>query len=55
MLICRDCKREVDEYEVVQGRECVGEAWGAPAYQDYYACPYCGGDELVEIDEDCEE
>lgn len=38
---CTSCGRVFDDpydYE-----ECVGEFWGAPAYQRFSECPYCGG------------
>ena len=38
---CTDCGRVFDEpYSFT---ECVGEFWGAPAYQSFSECPYCGG------------
>lgn len=44
--ICHDCGKTFDEpkYE----RECVGEFWGAPAYESYEACPFCGSDYIEE-------
>ena len=26
--------------------ECVGEAWGSPAYQSIHLCPYCGSEDF---------
>ena len=38
---CTDCGRVFDEpYSFT---ECVGEFWGAPAYQSFSECPFCGG------------
>ena len=38
---CTQCGRVFDEPEFYE--ECVGEFWGAPAYQSFSECPYCGG------------
>ena len=38
---CTSCGEIFDEPETYS--ECVGEFWGAPAYQDFAECPYCGG------------
>lgn len=36
-------------------QECVGEFWGAPAYETFMCCPSCGGDEFDEYYEEEEE
>jgi len=40
-----------DESELQYRRECVGEFWGMPAYQDIGICPECGTDEWDEYEE----
>lgn len=39
---CCDCGRVFEEPRVFD--ECVGEFWGAPAYERVECCPYCDGD-----------
>ncbi len=39
---CTSCGEIFDEPETYS--ECIGEFWGAPAYQDFAECPYCGGE-----------
>lgn len=50
---CNNCGEkfsEPDSYE-----ECVGEYWGAPAYQTFACCPYCGSDDITDYDDYDEE
>ena len=43
MFICNNkrCQTVFDEDELRIVRECVGEFWGVPAYQEYGTCPCC--------------
>lgn len=43
MFKCLECGSLFEEGEQKKVCEPMGEAWGAPAYQEYYACPCCGG------------
>lgn len=56
MFICnnRRCQTVFDEDELRIVRECVGEYWGTPAYQEYGTCPCCKSDDYSEA-EQCEE
>lgn len=50
---CNECEAEFDEPDSY--RECMGEFWGAPAYQTFYVCPVCKSedfDEKREVSED---
>lgn len=44
MYKCLDCGNLFEEGEAKRVSEKMGEAFGSPAYQDYYVCPCCGGD-----------
>ena len=44
MYKCNECGEEFDE--PVSYPECVGEYWGAPAYQSFYMCPCCKSDDF---------
>lgn len=46
---CGNCGNEFDEPDIIQ--ECMGEFWGAPAYQTFEVCPYCG-EEIIEEEDD---
>ena len=46
---CNDCEAEFDEPDSY--RECVGEFWGTPAYDDFPCCPVCKSDEIEEVDD----
>lgn len=48
---CESCGRIFEE--PCEYTECVGEFWGAPAYQSYAECPYCGGS--IEECEHCDQ
>ena len=52
---CNECGTifDLDESETVQ--ECVGEFWGAPAYNGYVGCPRCRCIELESFESDDEE
>lgn len=52
-LYCTHCGNYFGSDELHYRRECVGEFWGTPAYDDFPECPYCGSEEFVdEYDED---
>lgn len=53
MYKCNDCGAIFDEPKEVQ--ECMGEFWGAPAYDTFTYCPHCGSDDFEEYDEDEED
>lgn len=47
MWHCMECGAE---FELpARRREDVGEYMGRPAYEDFYACPFCGSDEVDEM------
>ena len=52
---CRDCGNYFDEDEIETRKECVSEFWGAPAYQEYEACPCCGSDDFIEVEDEEQE
>lgn len=52
MLYCCDCDSCFDASDARERRECVGEFWGAPAYETYMECPYCGSDSLIDENDD---
>ena len=45
MYYCEECKRWFDTPSSYQ--ECVGEFWGAPAYEYFDMCPYCHSDYIL--------
>ncbi len=47
MFIC-ECGRIFDIDEARTVRECVGEFWGAPAYERWLACPRCKSTDIEE-------
>lgn len=51
---CDNCGEVCYEEELGSYQECVGEFWGAPAYETFSCCPRCGSDEVYEWDEDKE-
>lgn len=55
MLKCYDCNRtfESDALKIVP--ESRGEFWGTPAYENMYYCPFCGGSDFDECNEEDEE
>ena len=50
-IYCPDCERYFDSSEIHYRRECMGEFWGSPAYDEFPECPYCHGDDLVTEDD----
>lgn len=52
---CTDCGEIFTENESGTSHELVGEFWGAPAYNDYMACPRCGSTDLEDYYEDEDE
>ena len=55
MLICNDCGKIFDEDDAKVVHDHVGDFWGAPAYQDFIECPYCGSDDIDDYHEEDEE
>lgn len=52
---CCDCGHIFSEDDAGVYRECVGEFWGAPAWEEFVACPECGGIDLDDAEEEEEE
>ena len=50
MIRCNSCHEVFDEDDLDYDHECVGEFWGAPAYQDYPKCPECGSDDIEDFE-----
>lgn len=50
MFKCEDCGATFEEVSTYQ--ECVGEYWGAPAYETFGCCPRCKSTEFEEVSED---
>ena len=46
MYRCKECGKTFDEPDSYE--ENMGEYWGAPAYDTFYICPFCG-DENIEF------
>lgn len=46
MWKCHECGEEFDEPKYYQ--ECVGEFWGAPAYETWVICPHCKSEDIEE-------
>jgi len=53
MYRCPDCGLEFET--PVRVRECIGEFWGAPAYEEYSTCPRCECEHYEEIKDDDED
>lgn len=53
MLKCNECGNIFDEPKMY--RECVGEAWGQPAYQEFSYCPFCDSEDFDDYEEGDEE
>ena len=47
---CAECGAIFDAEERATIKECVGEFWGAPAYEYWNACPYCKSTEIMEYE-----
>lgn len=52
---CCECGEIFDEDNSETVRQCVGEFWGAPAYDDFIGCPNCRNTEIERYDEDEDE
>lgn len=50
-LKCSDCGEVFNEEDAGTYQECVGEFWGAPAYQTYNCCPHCNSDDVNDYEE----
>lgn len=44
MIRCEDCGEVFETPDTYS--ECIGEFWGAPAYETFGCCPFCGSSEL---------
>lgn len=44
---CYECGAEFDEPATY--RECMGEFWGTPAYEEFDCCPVCKSDDIEEV------
>ena len=57
MWRCLDCGSVFDETDVKMIRECMGDAYGSPAYETWNACPFCESTdiEMYDPDEDPDE
>lgn len=44
---CNECDAVFDEPDTY--RECVGEFWGTPAYEEFDICPVCKSDDIEEV------
>jgi hypothetical protein len=47
MYKCNDCENTFNEPDSY--RECIGEFWGFPAYEEFGSCPICGSDDYEEV------
>ena len=52
MYICEDCGKVFDEPKTYE--ECMGEFWGAPAYETFAICPFCESEAFKGYDPDME-
>ena len=50
MKICTDCWHVFDDDDVARWRECIGECWGRPAYEQVTGCPRCHGDYVEAVE-----
>lgn len=48
MFKCNDCENSFEELHTY--RECMGEFWGMPAYEEFSCCPFCGSDDYEEVE-----
>lgn len=49
MWKCEDCGKTFEDPRYYD--ECVGEYWGAPAYETWAICPYCESTEIEEVND----
>lgn len=49
MLICHDCGEVFEKPKVLKSK--VGDYWGAPAWEEWDACPYCESTEVYEAEQ----
>ena len=49
MYKCCDCGKTFDMPKVV--KECIGEYWGLPYFEEFGYCPYCNSDDFEDITE----
>lgn len=48
MYKCNDCGAMFDEPATY--RECVGEFWGTPAFEEFGSCPVCESEDYEEVE-----
>ena len=49
MFRCNNCEHNF--YEPDTYKECMGEFWGMPAYEEFACCPLCKSDDFEEVNE----
>jgi DNA-directed RNA polymerase subunit RPC12/RpoP len=47
---CGRCGREFEEDEIRYISEFRGECWGVPSHEEIGVCPYCGDDDIEEVE-----
>lgn len=55
MFKCCNCGCIFTENDAGTYQECVGEFWGAPAYETFMCCPECKSDEFDDYEEEWED
>lgn len=50
-MICENCRRNFEEWEMATVYEFVGEHFGFPTREEWGACPYCKSTNIMEEDE----
>lgn len=53
MVYCENCGAFVDESDLIEKQEALGEFWGQTAINEYSACPICGEGAFEEARECC--
>ena len=51
-LQCLNCEYVFNEDDADVVSECIGEFWGAPAFEQYNACPKCGSTDVDDYEEE---
>lgn len=49
MMICNNCGKQFEEDEVGHYEE-KDQFWGFPCTQRFSCCPYCGDDDIEDIE-----
>lgn len=50
-IYCCRCQETFEADEIGHRMEYVSEFWGSPAYREEEVCPFCGSDDLEEVEE----